>query len=132
MCKQICQSYLSFCPTIRIRKSDTQYFLTVKGKGHIKRDEFEMEIEEKEYEHLYKKVEGKEIRKKRFLIPIENNFLAEVDIYEGQLKGLMTTEVEFSTIEEAEGFVAPSWFGEDISKDSRYKNTSLSLYGKPE
>ncbi|WP_304507179.1 CYTH domain-containing protein [Anaerotignum sp.] len=131
VCKQISQSYLSFCPTIRIRKSDEQYFLTVKGKGHIKREEFEMEIAQQEYEHLYEKIEGKEIRKKRFLIPIENGLSAEVDIYEGQLEGLMTTEVEFSTIEEAEVFIAPSWFGEDISEDSRYKNTSLSFYGKP-
>lgn len=106
--------------------------MTVKGKGHIKREEFEIEIEQQEYERLYQKIEGKEIRKKRILIPLEDGYIAEVDIYEGQLQGLMTTEVEFATIEEAEAFIAPYWFGEDVSEDSRYKNTSLSLYGKPE
>ncbi len=131
ICKQICQSYVSFHPTIRIRKSDEEYYLTVKGKGHMAREEFELLISQQEYEGLHGKIEGNEVRKKRFLIPLESGFTAEVDLYEGELEGLMTTEVEFSTIEEAKTFLAPAWFGEDVSKDKRYKNTSLSLYGKP-
>ena len=43
----------------------------------------------------------------------------------------MTTEVEFSSMEAAEKFVAPAWFGRDVSEGKAYKNTSLSLYGIP-
>ncbi len=131
LCKQIIQAYVSLQPTIRIRKSDEQYFLTVKGKGHVAREEFEIEIKQKEYERLLEKTEGNCVRKKRYYIPLEDGYLAELDLYEGELEGLMTTEVEFPTIEDAQAFVAPLWFGRDISKEKRYKNTSLALYGKP-
>ena len=36
-CKAITQAYLSFSPTIRIRQSNADYILTVKGKGHLAR-----------------------------------------------------------------------------------------------
>lgn len=35
-CKAITQAYLSFSPTIRIRRSNADYILTVKGKGHLR------------------------------------------------------------------------------------------------
>ncbi|WMI81554.1 CYTH domain-containing protein [Anaerotignum sp. MB30-C6] len=131
VCKQIIQSYISFEPTIRIRKSNEQYFLTVKGKGHMAREEFEIPIQQQEYDRLLEKIEGNEVRKKRYYIPLERGYMAELDIYEGQLEGLFTTEVEFPTMEEAESFVPLTWLGEDITKDRRYKNTFLARYGKP-
>ena len=39
--------------------------------------------------------------------------------------------IEFPSLEEAESFVAPDWFGKDVSEEKAYKNTSLSLYGMP-
>lgn len=131
LCKQIIQAYVSFQPTIRIRKSQEQFFLTVKGKGYVAREEFEIEINQHEFEGLLKKTDGNCIRKKRYYIPIESGYTAELDLYEGELEGLMTTEVEFPTLEEAETFVAPWWFGKDISLEMGYKNTALALYGKP-
>ena len=131
LCKQMIQAYISFQPTIRIRKSQEQYFLTVKGKGHVAREEFEIEINQQEFDCLLKKTEGNCVRKRRYYIPVESGYMAELDLYEGELEGLMTTEVEFPTLEEAEAFVAPSWFGKDISFEMGYKNTALALYGKP-
>ncbi|WP_352400566.1 CYTH domain-containing protein [Anaerotignum sp.] len=131
VCKQIVQSYISFQPTIRIRQSNDKYFLTVKGKGYMIREEFEIAISQQEYERLYMKIEGNEVRKRRYLIPLQSGYTAELDVYEGSLEGLFTTEVEFETMEDANGFVVPEWFGTDISYDRRYKNTSLALYGKP-
>lgn len=52
----ISQYYISFSPTIRIRQSNKDYFLTVKGKGHIAREEFEIPISEEEYQLLQKNV----------------------------------------------------------------------------
>ncbi len=129
--KQITQAYISFSPTIRIRQSDASYILTVKGKGHLVREEFELSLTKEEYDRLAQKTEGTPICKKRYLVPIEGGLTAEVDIYEGELTGLMTTEVEFSSFEAAEGFTPPEWFGRDVSKEKAYKNTSLSLYGIP-
>ena len=39
---------------------------------------------------------------------------------------------QFNTIEEAENFISPEWFGKDISLDPKYKNTFLALCGKLE
>ncbi|MBQ3567595.1 MAG: CYTH domain-containing protein [Anaerotignum sp.] len=128
--KQISQAYISFSPTIRIRQSDEKYILTVKGKGHLAREEFELLLTKEDYDRLLLKTEGTPVIKKRYLVPVEK-YTAEVDIYEGELEGLMTTEVEFPSLEEAENFVAPDWFGKDVSEEKAYKNTSLSLYGMP-
>lgn len=129
--KQISQAYISFSPTIRIRQSDENYILTVKGKGHLAREEFELPLTKADYDKLFEKTEGTPVVKKRYLVPVEGGYTAEVDLYEGELTGLMTTEVEFSSMEAAESFAAPDWFGEDVSEEKAYKNTSLSLYGMP-
>lgn len=130
-CATISQNYISFSPTIRIRQSNSDYFLTVKGKGHIAREEFEIAITQQQYQSLQKKCDNPPVIKKRYFVPIENNRIAEIDIYEGNLSGLITTEVEFDSIEQAESFSAPVWFGKDVTLDARYKNTNLCLYGIP-
>ena len=129
--QQISQAYISFSPTIRIRQSDEAYILTVKGKGHLAREEFELPLTKEDYDRLSLKTEGTPVIKKRYLVPIDGGLTAEVDIYEGELTGLMTTEVEFPSLEAAERFVAPDWFGKDVSEEKAYKNTSLSLHGMP-
>lgn len=127
----ISQYYISFSPTIRIRQSNKDYFLTVKGKGHIAREEFEIPISEEEYQSLQKKCDMPPIIKTRYFVPLENHLTAEIDIYKGDITGLITIEVEFDTQELAHAFVPPNWFGKDVSLDHRYKNTSLCLYGIP-
>lgn len=130
-CLDISQAYISFSPTIRIRRSNGDYILTVKGKGHLAREEFELPLSKEDYDRLLQKTEGTPVVKKRYLVPLEQDLTAEVDLYEGELAGLMTTEVEFPSLETAEIFLAPDWFGKDISEEKAYKNTSLSLYGIP-
>ncbi len=120
------QAYISTKPTIRIRKEEDDYFLTTKGSGDIKKLEFNLPISKKEYEGLFSKIENNIVKKTRYFIPLENNLTAELDIYHERLEGLYTVEVEFSSIEACDSFVAPSWFGEDVSLEKKYKNTSLS------
>ncbi len=130
-CHQLTQAYISFSPTIRLRQEDEKYILTVKGKGHLAREEFELPLTKEDYERLWEKTEGTPVVKKRYLVPLDKGLTVEVDIYEGELAGLMTTEVEFPSLEDAEKFTAPDWFGKDVSEEKAYKNTSLSLYGMP-
>lgn len=129
--RQISQCYISLSPTIRLRRQDEDYILTVKGKGLMAKEEFELPLEREEYEKLMTKAETPAVEKRRYLVPLEDGLTAEVDVYEGPLLGLMTTEVEFSTIEEAKAFVPPLWFGKDVTMEKAYKNTSLALYGIP-
>lgn len=129
---QISQCYISTLPTIRLRQMDTQYILTIKGKGHMAKEELELLLTEEEYMHLKQKAETPVLEKVRYQIPIENGLIAELDIYKGRLQGLMTTEVEFFSVAEAKAFVPPAWFGKEITEDVRYKNTHLAKYGIPD
>lgn len=130
--EKISQCYISTLPTIRLRQMGEQYILTVKGKGNLAKEEFELLLTKEEYEHLKQKAETPILEKIRYKIPLDNGLTAELDLYQGHLQGLLTTEVEFSSVAEAEAFVPPTWFGEDITEDIRYKNTSLSKYGIPD
>lgn len=129
--QKIRQSYLHLSPTIRIRQTDNRFFLTIKGKGHLAREEYELEITEEEYQGLLQKAETPAVEKKRYLVPVAQDLTAEVDVYEGALAGLITTEVEFPSEEAAKAFVPPAWFGEDVTADKRYKNTFLAVHGIP-
>lgn len=130
---QIEQGYLNTIatPTLRIRKKNQEYILCYKFKQKTKLNvasvskEEELPLTREAYEHLKTKIDGRMIEKVRYLIPLENGLTAEIDIFDGFLKGLKVVEVEFSSEEEASKFKAPDWFGKDVSLDSRYKNAQL-------
>ena len=133
-CYSIKQGYISTDPTIRLRQRDDSYILTVKGAaslGGLNRAEFELPLSAQQFEKLWEKVETGTIVKKRYLIPLDNDLTAELDIYDEQLKGFMNVEVEFSTIKDAVIFDPPSWFGAEVTEDRRYSNASLVKYGIP-
>lgn len=123
---EIIQMYLSYDFDIRIRKRDNQYFITKKSTGTIKRHETEVEIDYQTFDILSTISVGNIIHKTRYLIPINDSLTAEVDIYHHALEGLVTVEVEFSSLEEATSFIAPSWFGEEITENTQYKNKELA------
>ncbi len=133
---KISQGYISNTePTIRIRQLGTEYILTIKSTENIEaknkcivNEEFEFKISEEKYIELSTKVSNTFIEKTRYYIPI-NNLMAELDIYHNQLNGLCTVEVEFNTLEEFEAFQPEDWFGEDVTKNIKYKNFYLSTYG---
>lgn len=129
--KLVKQGYISTDPVIRLRKMDDAYTLTVKSKGHLVREEFELGLTQEQFEDLWEKVDTTYISKTRYFIPLDGNKLAELDIYYEQLDGLVTVEVEFNSTREAEKFQAPPWFGQDVTLDARYKNNHLALYGLP-
>ena len=120
------QGYLSINPVVRVRKEDDTYYLTYKGKGFLEREEYNLPLNKESYEHLIAKADGKLIKKKRYLIPYEK-YTIELDFFEGELAGLVIAEVEFETVEEANSFNPPSWFGEDVTGNKNYTNASLAL-----
>ncbi|WP_058486633.1 CYTH domain-containing protein [Defluviitalea phaphyphila] len=129
--KEIIQGYISIDPIIRLRKSNYEYYLTIKSKGHLKREEFELTITKEQFENLWSKVDSATIYKTRYNIPLENDLIAELDIYKGDLKGLITVEVEFTSEKDSFYFTPPKWFGKDVTHDNRYKNSSIAVFGLP-
>lgn len=121
------QAYLSTDPVIRIRKEDDNYYLTYKSKGLLAREEYNLPLTKEAYDHLLPKADGIVITKRRYLIPIEGTaYTIEMDIFEGSYAGLILAEVEFPTIEEAEAFLPPAWFGEDVTLSGEFQNSRLS------
>lgn len=127
-CKQIAQGYLCTEPVVRIRRSNEDYYLTYKGKGLLAREEYNLPLTQEAYEHLSSKIDGILIEKKRYLIPLSDGLIAELDIFEGKLSGLVLVEVEFESIDNANAFVAPEWFGEDVTLSGCYQNSYLSKH----
>jgi CYTH domain-containing protein len=122
----IIQGYISYSPEIRVRKKGELFFLTKKSDGTITRVETETEINNVTFEILQAMLHGNLIEKTRYEIPLEDGNIAELDIYHSPLDGLTTVEVEFISEEQANTFLPPDWFGNDVTDDIRYKNKNLA------
>lgn len=125
-CRIIEQGYLCVEPVVRIRRDNDKYELTYKSKGLMAREEYNMPLTKEAYEHLLSKVDGRVIRKKRYMIPLDEILTIELDVFEGDLAPLILAEVEFPSEEMAMDFVPPEWFGEDVTFSTKYHNSNLS------
>lgn len=126
-CKKIAQGYICTNPVVRIRKSDDEYYLTYKGKGLMAREEYNLPLTQEGYEHMLPKIDGRLIEKSRYLIPLDGKLTAELDIFEGDLAPLIIVEVEFDSLDGANSFIPPEWFGEDVTESRKYHNSNLAL-----
>lgn len=125
--RQIEQAYLCTEPVVRIRRQDGEYYLTYKGKGLLSREEYNLPLTGEAYRHLLKKADGIILSKRRYLIPLkEKGLTAELDVFQGAYEGLVLAEVEFPSLEEAQGFEPPAWFGRDVTLSGEYQNSLLS------
>ncbi len=132
---QIEQGYLNEKPVIRIRKMEDEYWFTYKAKVDaagkdpvcVSR-EAELPLTKEAYEHLRTKIDGFLIEKTRYRIGC-GPYTIELDVFHGTYEGMILAEVEFPTEQEAQAFVPPDWFGENVSGDYRYSNASLALSG---
>lgn len=122
------QGYLSSVAerTVRIRIKDTLGFLTIKGKSNesgTSRLEWERKIPYNEALSLLELCEDYVIEKTRYLIKHADHIF-EVDVFEGNNKGLILVEVELNS--EDEFFEKPDWLGQEVTGDVRYYNSYLS------
>lgn len=119
----------------RYRKSSKEYFLTYKKGRGISRIENEENITKKEFKQAKKFIVGNFIKKDRYFFKI-NNLPCNIDIYDGDLAGLVVFEIEFLTINDANSFKIPNFLQKHILKeityDDEYKNKNLALFGNPD
>lgn len=127
-CKHIEQGYLNTDPVVRIRRTDDRYTLTYKGSGLMVREEYNLPLNAESFLHMKGKIDGILIEKYRYLIPFEK-YTIELDIFEGELAPLQLAEVEFESESEANAFVPPAWFGEDVTFSTKYHNSTFSQRG---
>ena len=127
-CHQIEQGYLCTDPVVRIRRQDDACILTYKSGGMMSREEYNLPLTADAYAHLKPKTDGIYIAKKRYCIPF-GPYTIELDIFEGDVAPLVLAEVEFPTEEEANAFVPPEWFAEDVTFSGIYHNSYISKHG---
>lgn len=171
---EIEQGYLNVHPAIRVRREDDIYYMTYKGttgesdksgnelkaeadtgegnsKNYEKKDigqvEYNMPLDKESYEHLSAKADGNFIRKRRYLIPINEDAYTqeylnknpelweivkngsikiELDLFKAPFDGRILAEVEFPSEEAARQYKAASWFDEDVTGDRKYSNSQMS------
>lgn len=116
--------------SIRIRNIGDRYYQTVKtGSGKI-REETEIEITKQLYDLFWKETKGRRLEKTRYEIPY-NGRIIELDVYEGNLKGFETVEVEFDNEIECDEFKPPDWFGPEVTGIKEFTNRHLATHGVP-
>jgi len=131
--EDIVQGYLAINENgneVRLRQKGNKYFQTVKSEGEKIRFESEIEITEEQFNSLWEATKGKRIEKTRYEIPCENGII-ELDIYRGDLDGLLSAEIEFSNEEDSNKFIIPEWLSTEVTNDKEYKNQNLALHGIP-
>lgn len=125
-CIEMEQGYLNTAPVVRVRRENDDYVLTYKGDGLMARREENLPLNKESFENLISKCDGRIISKTRYVIPLDGKLKAELDVFHKDLDGLVIVEVEFESIEEAERFNPPEWFGLDVTMDGKYHNSYLS------
>lgn len=111
---------------VRLRQKGYGYFLTVKSVGTVQRAEHETAITAENFETLWPATAGSRIEKTRYTGTLLDGLIFELDIFHGALAPLMLVEVEFATLDAANAFTAPAWFGADVTTDKRFKNRALA------
>ncbi|MFD2114867.1 CYTH domain-containing protein [Paenibacillus yanchengensis] len=113
---------------IRVRKitslgeQTTSYTQTFKKGNGLVREEVEYEISDAIYEQLVKPFGYIPLTKKRITAHALDKTV-EIDVYD-QLQ-MTVLEVEFDSVEAAQSFVEPDWFGQDISDAWQYSNKQV-------
>lgn len=119
------QGYLSSNPEriVRIRIAGEKGIITIKGKTvNTTRAEYEYEIPFSETLELMDLCEKPLIEKIRYEV-LEKGNLWEVDVFEGDNKGLIVAEIELEC--EDQEVLLPEWVGVEVSHESKYYNASL-------
>jgi CYTH domain-containing protein len=131
--EEIEQGYLAIEPDgreVRMRRRAGRCTMSVKTGRGLAREEAEVELRADQFEALWVTTEGRRLEKVRRLVEVEGG-TAEVDVYSGSLAGLVVAEVEFDDERAAERFVAPDWFGPELTGEVAYSNQRLAVDGLP-
>lgn len=111
--------------TVRVRRRDSQGFLTIKGPsadGGLSRFEWETEIPLADALALLQLCDSGYVDKTRHLVQAGAHVF-EVDEFHGDNEGLVVAEVELASADEV--FERPAWLGKEVTGERQYYNAQL-------
>ncbi|MEK7650500.1 MAG: hypothetical protein AAB364_01355 [Patescibacteria group bacterium] len=107
-------------PTLRIRKNGDKHEITKKQPivdGDASRQlETTIKLTPAEFADL-SQLPGKRVQKTRYLFQ-ENNVNYEIDVFGGDLTGLVLVDVEFPTVEAKSAFSPPDWCLAEVTQET--------------
>ncbi len=104
--------------------------LTFKAGDGAERTELEWSIARREFDATWPYTDDHRVEKTRRRIA-DGDHVIELDVFGGDLDGLVLAEVEFESAEALAAFEPPAWFGREVTDDRRYANVQLALSGLP-
>jgi CYTH domain-containing protein len=117
---------------VRLRREDgADAVLTIKSAPGLSRVEEELALDADAFTRLWPLTEGRRVVKVRHRREAAPGVVLELDVYEGDLEGLMTLEVEFADEDAARAWTPPPWAGREVTGDKAYANQTLALHGRP-
>jgi adenylate cyclase len=116
---------------VRVRQVAARFVLTVKAGTGRDRVEVEKDLSPEEFAALWPVTRGRRVEKTRHRLDLGPH-VAEIDVFHGHLEGLVIVEVEFPSPGEADAFVPPGWFGEEITGRPEWGNAALASEGRPD
>jgi CYTH domain-containing protein len=122
---RLLQGYLSSEPTVRVRASESEAWLTIKSRMEsLKRHEFEYAIPVEDARALLALCGDRILEKTRYDVEYDGHTW-EIDVFHGANEGLVTAEIELD--DKDEQFNLPPFIGDEVSSDPRYANSQLVL-----
>jgi adenylate cyclase len=104
---------------LRLRQRGTKYEITKKvnldPNDLSLQDEYTIPLTEKEFTKL-RSIGGREVVKDRYLTPLGEHMM-EIDVFRDRLEGLTVIEVEFKSKAKRDEFLAPDYFGKDVTQE---------------
>jgi adenylate cyclase len=110
--------------TVRVRETETEGYLTIKGKSvGLVRAEFEYPIPKADAKQMLDTLAKTQLSKTRYEI-IVGQHTWEVDVFHDANEGLILAEIELESADEM--FELPNWIEKEVSNDPRYYNSALA------
>lgn len=107
---------------IDLETNEMSFTHTFKKGNGLAREEIEYSISEAIYDQIIQAFDAIPLTKNR-ITAVWEDMVVEIDCYDQV--DLIVVEVEFDSLEEANAFVAPEWFGKDISSEKQYSNKKV-------
>ncbi len=115
-------------PKLRVRRKGQEYEITKKVLANSNdasvQQELTIPLSREEYDE-FATIHGNRILKRRFFLSV-NQKIAEIDVFMGDLAGLVLVEFEFALEQEKDSFAPPDFCLVDVTQEETFAGGKLA------